>query len=115
MLRICRIRCWIANKPSFGARFELFGAFCSIDSQVLKKACLSVDIGDNIPWNTYYEWITINTIHVMIIGDISLRTFLTWKNIIFIQIEVYIWLSHMVLLDHTNIFSYSPLTGDEEN
>ena len=115
MVSVCRIRCWIPDKHSFGAKFKLFGVFCSIENQVIKKVCLWVDIGDNRSWNKYHCLIIINTIHVMIIGDISPRTFLTWEIIIFIQIEVYIWLSLIFLLDHTNIFSYSPLTGDEEN
>jgi hypothetical protein len=88
MVSVCRITCWIPEKPSFGGKFEFFGVFCSIESQVIKKVCLWVYIGDNRSWNTYHCLIIINTIHVMIIGDISLRAFLTWKNIIFIQIEV---------------------------
>jgi hypothetical protein len=59
--------------------------------------------------------ITINTMHVMIIGDISPRAFLVEKMSFSFQIEVYIWLSPMVLLDHTNIFSYRSLTSGGES
>jgi len=75
---------------------------------VLKKACLSVDIGDNIPWNTYYEWITINTIRVMIIGGISPRALLTWKNIIFIpNWGIYLAISHGFTGSHQYIQLFS--------